>query len=94
MKHLAYSKRALDRIVRQESSQSVSSSKKSLHCPPSPTYIGSCNNDEHCSVKNPIDNSIANNNSTKVLLSIREHTASAAVSKRFNKDIAMQKTKH
>ena len=50
--------------------------------------IGSCNNDEHYSVKNPIDNSIVNNNSNKVLLSIREHKASAAVSKRFNKDIA------
>ena len=70
---MAYSKRALDRIVSQESNQSAlvsSSNKISI-------------------VQDPIDNSIIpNNNSNNVLLSIREHKASAAVNKRFNKDIA------
>ena len=72
-KHLAYSKRALDRIVGQESNQSA--------------LVSSSN--EINIVQDPIDNSIIpNNNSNNVLLSIREHKASAAVSKRFNKDIA------
>ena len=70
---MAYTKRALDRIVSQESNQSAlvsSSNKISI-------------------VQDPIDNSIIpNNNSNNVLLSIREHKASAAVNKRFNKDIA------
>ena len=66
----------------------ISSSNKSIECTPSLSDIGSCNNDKHYSVKNPIDKSIVNNNSNKVLLSIREHKASAVVNKRFNKDIA------
>ena len=154
IKHLAYSKRALDRIVSQESSRSalVSSSNKGIDCTPllsdigscnkgidctpllsdigscnkgidctpllsdigscnkgidctpllsdigscnkgidcTPLLsdIGSCNNDEHYNVKNSLDNSITNHNSSNVLLSILEHKASAAVTKRFNKDIA------
>ena len=90
IKHLAYSKRALDRIVSQESSRSalVSSSNKGIDCTPLLSDIGSCNNDEHYNVKNSLDNSITNHNSSNVLLSIREHKASAAVTKRFNKDIA------
>ena len=90
IKHLAYSKRALDRIVSQESNQSalISSSNDGIECTPSLTNIESCTNDEHCSVQNPDDKRIVNNNSDKVLLSIREHEASAAVCKRFNKDIA------
>ena len=90
IKHLAYSKRALDRIVSQESSRSalVSSSNKGIDCTPLLSDIGSCNNDEHYNVKNSLDNSITNHNSSNVLLSIREHKASAAVTKHFNKDKA------
>ena len=69
IKHLAYSKRALDRIVSQESSRSalVSSSNKGIDCTPLLSDIGSSNNDEHYNVKNSLDNSITKHNSSNVL---------------------------